>query len=136
LASKIEIDPEKLRKTMKDYNSAVQKGTFEPFHLDGKCTLGIDPPKSNWALPIDLKNLFATPIMCANVFTFGGLKVTSKAEVLNSSGSMIPGLYAAGEVIGLYYGSYVGSTSVLRGLVFGRKAGEYSTEYCKMMKDG
>ena len=35
----------------------------------------------------------------------------------------ISGLYAAGEVIGLYYGTYTGATSVLRGAVFGRKAG-------------
>ena len=36
---------------------------------------------------------------------------------------MIPGLYAAGETTGLYYTLYVGATSVLRGLVFGRLAG-------------
>jgi tricarballylate dehydrogenase len=57
--------------------------------------------------------------------------VTPHAEVVNKDGYVIPGLYAAGEVMGFYYGSYVGSTSVLRGLVFGRKAGENSAKFCK-----
>ena len=131
LASKLEIDPLKLEKTIDTYNAAVQEGPFDPFVLDGKGTIGIDPPKSNWALAIDKTNLFAMPIMCANVFTFGGLKVTPKAEVLNIDGYVIPGLYAGGEIIGFYYGSYVGSTSVLKGLVFGLKAGENAAEYCK-----
>jgi tricarballylate dehydrogenase len=36
----------------------------------------------------------------------------------------MPGLYAAGETVGIYYGKYPGATSVLRGAVFGRRAGE------------
>jgi tricarballylate dehydrogenase len=42
--------------------------------------------------------------------------------VLNRDGEPIPGLYAAGETVGLYYNLYIGATSVLRGLVFGRQA--------------
>ena len=45
------------------------------------------------------------------------------ARVLNQQGDAIPGLYAVGETQGLYYGSYTGATSVLKGLVFGRLAG-------------
>lgn len=61
--------------------------------------------------------------MAANVFTFGGLKTTASAEVVSRDGRAIPGLYAAGEMTGLYYSNYTGSTSVLRGAVFGRIAG-------------
>jgi tricarballylate dehydrogenase len=43
---------------------------------------------------------------------------------VNRDGYPIPGLYAAGETVGLYYGMYVGATSVMRGLVFGRRAGQ------------
>ena len=56
----------------------------------------------------------------------GGLKVSPDAGMLNVSGEVIPGLYAAGETMGLYYGYYgvyPGATSVLRGAVFGRRAG-------------
>ena len=57
------------------------------------------------------------------MFTFGGLKVDSKARVLDRDGEPIAGLYAAGEIIGTYYGNYTGATSVLKGLVFGKIAG-------------
>jgi len=42
------------------------------------------------------------------------------------SGEVIPGLYAAGETLGIYYGRYPGATSVLRGAVFGRLAGMHA----------
>jgi tricarballylate dehydrogenase len=61
--------------------------------------------------------------MCGNCFTCGGVKITRDAQVVNRDGEPIPGLFAAGETVGLYYGLYIGATSVLRGLVFGRQAG-------------
>lgn len=134
LASKLDIDYAPLEETIRNYNAAVQPGDFKPFVLDGKCTKGISPPKSNWATAIDENDLRAIPIMCATVLTFGGVKVTPRAEVLNRDGYVISGLFAAGEVMGTYYGSYVGSTSVLRGLVFGRKAGEASAHYAKSVE--
>ena len=59
----------------------------------------------------------------SNVFTFGGLKVNTKAQVVNNDGEVIPGLYAAGETVGIYYRYYTGATSVMRGATFGRIAG-------------
>ncbi len=82
-------------------------------------THGLHPPKSNWALPVDEPPFHAYPIISANVFTFGGVKVDSSARVLNMDGDPILGLYAAGEIIGTYYRHYTGATSVLKGLVFG-----------------
>jgi tricarballylate dehydrogenase len=61
-------------------------------------------------------------VISANVFTFGGLKADGFARVLDLDGRVIAGLYAAGETMGLYYRTYTGSTSVLRGAVFGRRA--------------
>jgi tricarballylate dehydrogenase len=130
LGLKLGVDELQLEKTIKNYNASIQDGHFKPAILDGKCTLGIKPPKSNWARIINEDELMAYPVMCANCFTFGGLKISPNAEVINCDGWVIPGLYAAGEVIGLYYNSYVGSTSVLRGLVFGYKAGRSAGDYC------
>ena len=65
----------------------------------------------------------AWPIICSNCFTFGGLKIDENARVLNTEGDIIPGLYAAGEVAGIYYRTYTGATSVMRGAVTGRLAG-------------
>jgi len=85
-------------------------------------TQGLMPAKSNWSLPLDRGPFMAYPIISANVFTFGGLKVDPQGQVLDTDGYAIPNLYAAGEVIGMYYTNYTGATSVLKGLVFGRLA--------------
>ena len=101
-------------------------GDWKPLELDGLATRGLDPPKSNWALPLDAPPFHAYPIISANVFTFGGVKVDSDGRVLDGDGTPIEGLYAAGEIIGTYYRTYTGATSVLKGLVFGRLAGGHA----------
>ena len=117
------MPPVALTSTIRAFNASIGPGTFSPFELDGLATQGLAPPKSNWARPIDTPPFFAWPIIAANCFTFGGLKCDARARVLNTDGDAIPGLYAAGETMGLYYGQYTGATSVLRGAVFGRLAG-------------
>jgi tricarballylate dehydrogenase len=123
LATKLELPGETLSATVAEYNSACVPGDWRPLEADGLATQGLTPPKSNWALPIEQAPFHAYPIISANVFTFGGLKVDRSARVLNGDGDPIPGLYAAGEIIGTYYRNYPGATSVLKGLVFGRLAG-------------
>ncbi len=123
LAREIEVDFSTLDATVRRYNAAVLPGRFDPLRRDGLATRGLDPPKSNWARPIDQPPFIAYPMICSIVFTFGGLKVNAKAQVVSCDGHAIPGLYAAGETVGMYYGSYLGSTSVLKAIVFGRLAG-------------
>jgi tricarballylate dehydrogenase len=105
------------------YNEGCRPGRFKPLELDGLATRGVEPRKSNWARPLDRPPYQAWPIMAACVLTYGGLKVDAHARVLNSDGDVMPGLYAAGETVGLYYKVYAGATSVLKGAVFGRYAG-------------
>ncbi len=123
LAGKIGVPADKLAATIAQYNKACVPGEWKPLELDGLSTQGLAPPKSNWALPVDEGPFHAYPIISANVFTFGGLKTDEQGRVLNSDGDAMPGLYAAGEITGMYYGNYTGATSVLRGMVFGRIAG-------------
>ncbi len=127
LAERIEVPADRLRATVDAYNSACREGMFKPLERDGLATRGLHPPKSNWARPIDRPPFSAWPVISANVFTFGGLKVDRDARVLDHDGNPIEGLYAAGETMGLYYRTYTGSTSVLRGAVFGRRAGMHSS---------
>jgi len=63
-----------------------------------------------------------------HVFTYGGLRTNERAEVLDRDGRVIAGLYAAGEMTGLYYTNYTGSTSVLRGAVFGKIGGALAAQ--------
>lgn len=130
LAVKLKLPATTLEATITSYNRACVKGPFRPSELDGLATHGLIPSKSNWARPIDSPPYSAYPISSSIVFTFGGLKVNGRARVLNSDGSPIPGLYAAGETMGLYYRNYTGATSVLKGAVFGRIAGTDAARNC------
>lgn len=122
LARAIGVDPLALERTVAGFNAACVEGNYDPLRADGLATQGLVPPKSNWARPIETAPFLAFPVISANVFTFGGLKVDRHARVLDLDGRTIRGLYAAGETMGLYYRTYTGSTSVLRGAVFGRRA--------------
>lgn len=125
LAGKIGVPAAALRKTIDEFNGACRDGKFDPLATDGlKTADGYAPPKTNWARPIAKGPYLAYPLICGNCFTFGGIKVNKRSEVVNADGETIPGLYAAGEMTGLYYGTYTGATSVLRGAVFGRIAGQ------------
>ncbi len=126
LARKMEVPVAALEQTIAAYNAACGAGAFKPLKVDGLATSGLEPAKSNWARPIDTAPFHAYPIISANVFTYGGLKVTPDAQVVNADGEVIPGLYAAGETMGMFYRTYTGSTSVLRGAVFGRLAGQHA----------
>ena len=123
LADRLQVPSAALVATVAAYNTACVDGTFDHSAPDGLSTAGVSPAKSNWAQRIDDGPYVAYPIIAANVFTFGGLRIDADAHVVNRSGSAIDGLYAAGEITGMYYSNYTGSTSVLRGAVFGRVAG-------------
>jgi tricarballylate dehydrogenase len=127
LADTIDVDSTTLLETVQSYNDSITDADFDPFTTDGK-RAETTPPKSNWAQPLDTPPFVAYPVRCANVFTFGGVAIDTKGRVLSPDDQPIPGLYAAGEVTGLYYGKYTGATSVLRGLVFGRIAGQHAVD--------
>ena len=124
LAQKLEIDVEGLVQTVRGFNAAVQPAEFNPAVKDGKCTKGIHPPKSNWALPIDTPPYLGFAVTAGITFTFGGLRVNTKAEVMNTENEVIQGLYAAGELVGgVYYFNYPGGAGLTLGAVYGRLAG-------------
>src|SRR5438105_6517048 len=53
LAAKIGVPGDMLEQTVRQYNGACGRGTFDPVKLDGLATSGVHPRKSNWARPID-----------------------------------------------------------------------------------
>ncbi|MFC8181732.1 FAD-binding protein [Rhodococcus sp. NPDC057297] len=128
LARRLDIDPEQLAATVDAYNAAATPGPLDVTVLDGIATEGLEPPKSNWARPLDEPPFVAWPVTCAITFTFGGLKTNAKAQVLRADGQPMDGLYAVGEVAGIYHHKYPGATSVLRALAFGREAGRFAAQ--------
>ncbi|HWC02418.1 MAG TPA: FAD-dependent tricarballylate dehydrogenase TcuA [Methylomirabilota bacterium] len=130
LARQLEIDPQGLVRTVDAFNAAVDAGSFNPAVLDGKGTRGLTPPKSNWALALDTPPFVGYAVTCGITFTFGGLRVTPHAEVLDTDARPIPGLLAAGELVGgLFYVNYPGGTGLMAGAAFGRLAGEHAAAY-------
>ncbi len=126
----VEIDAAALVSTVERFNGACQPGPFNPAVLDGKGTTGISPAKSNWAQPIDAPPFVAFVTTTGITFTFGGLKISPRAQVLDLTDRTIPGLFAAGELVGgLFFENYPGGTGLMSGSVFGKIAGESAASF-------
>ena len=127
LATKLEgVNPEGFLKTVCEFNAAVRKDVkFDHVIKDGKGTVGIDPPKTNWAQVLDTPPYEAYATTCGITFSFGGLRIDrTTGQVLDVHLKKIPGLYCAGEMVGgLFYFNYPGGTGLVSGAVFGRIAG-------------
>jgi len=127
LAEKLEgVDAAEFLRTVRAYNAAVR--TDIPFNhtiKDGRCTVGIEPPKSNWASVLDTPPYDAYATTCGITFTFGGVRIKhDSGQVLDSHLNPIPGLYACGEMVGgLFFFNYPSGTGLVSGAVFGRMAG-------------
>jgi tricarballylate dehydrogenase len=137
LAARLDIDVGGLATTVNEYNAAVQRGVpYNPTIKDGKGTVGIEPPKSNWALPLDTPPYVGYAVTCGISFTFGGVKIDTRGRVLTNSQEAIPGLYAAGEMVGgLFYYNYPGGAGLSSGMVFGRLAGTSAAQDALKLKD-
>ena len=135
LASKLEgVNADGFLKTVREYNAAVRKDVpFNHTVKDGKGTVGIEPPKSNWAQALDTPPFDAYATTCGITFTFGGLRIDRETgQVLNVHLHKIPGLYCAGEMVGgLFYFNYPSGTGLVSGSVFGRIAGRGAANAAK-----
>jgi tricarballylate dehydrogenase len=119
------VDPDGFLREVEAFNAAVRTDVpFDPTVKDGRGTVGLNVPKSNWANPLTDGPFLAFQVTCGVTFTFGGIRITPQAHVVSGEGTVLPGLYACGEIIGgLFYHNYPGGTGLTAGAVFGRIAG-------------
>jgi tricarballylate dehydrogenase len=120
------VDPAAFLDTVRAYNAAVrQEVPFDSTIKDGRGTVGIDPPKSNWAQVLDTPPFDAYATTCGITFTFGGLRIDpTSGQVLDVLMEPMPGLYCAGEMVGgLFYFNYPSGTGLVSGALFGKLAG-------------
>ena len=112
--------------TLQAYNAAVTSEIeFDPTVKDGRGTRGLALPKTNWANVLDKPPFVAYPVTCGITFSYGGLSVNTRGEVLNASEQPVPGLYACGELVGnVFFEGYPGGSGLTSGGVFGRAAGQ------------
>ncbi|MDF2520091.1 MAG: flavocytochrome c [Clostridia bacterium] len=113
LAKQIGVNPENLKKSVEEFNKAVEKGGSDAF---GR-TLFKDK--------IDTAPYYAGARVPTVHHTMGGIEINANAQVLDKNGNIIPGLYAAGEVTGGIHGSNrLGGNALADINVFGKIAGE------------
>lgn len=122
LAQAAGMDPELLVRSVERYNELTEKGTDEDFGKSAELmeVIGEAP-------------FYAVHCNMNTAGTFGGPQTDLEAQVLNTEGQVIPGLYAAGEVSSgdLINKEYPGSgmaiqTCVTMGRIAGRNAAEYA----------
>jgi tricarballylate dehydrogenase len=133
LADKIEeINKAQFLRTIEEFNAAVQDDVpFNPNIKDGRGA-ALTPPRSNWACKIDTPPFEAYAVTCGVTFTFGGVKITTEGEVMDTGQQRIPGLFAAGEMVGgIFYFNYPGASGLTSGAVFGRLAGNSAADFAK-----
>ncbi len=125
LAQLLGLPGDALRQTVAEYNSACRDGSFTPGVLDGLATDGLDPPKTNWARPLDTPPYYGYMLRPGVTFTYLGLKVTERAQVQGAHG-LLPNVWAAGEIMaGSILGQgYLAGFGMTIGTVFGRIAGQ------------
>ena len=121
LAEQLNIDPATLAKTLEDWNGYV-KDQRDP---DFGRTTGMDAD-------LTTAPYYAIKIAPGIHHTMGGVKINTAAQVINTEGQPIPGLFAAGEVTGgVHGGNRLGGNAVADIVIFGRIAAESALEYIK-----
>jgi fumarate reductase flavoprotein subunit len=118
LAKNINIPADVFAKTMNDWNSYVKQRKDPDFG------------RTSFIDPLDNAPFYAIKVTPGIHHTMGGLKIDGKTRVLKGDGSVIPGLYAAGEVTGgVHGGNRLGGTAVSDFVVFGRIAGKEAAAF-------
>jgi tricarballylate dehydrogenase len=131
LAAQIDgIDRQAFLATVTEFNEAIRDDIpYDPARKDGRGTSGLSIPKSNWARAINEPPFEAYAVTCGITFTFGGVRVDSRCRVKDVDDRVIPGLFAAGEMVGgLFYFNYPGGSGLMAAAVFGQQAGMAAAE--------
>lgn len=117
LADKAGISRKALKQTVDEYNKSVLVGKDAEF---GRYALAGGAGK---IISIEIPPFYCYPSRSVLPGTYGGIAVDDAMHVLTHEG-IIPGLYAAGEIIGGFHGaSYMSGTAVAKAVIFGRIAG-------------
>ncbi len=137
LADKLEgVNPQKFLKTVYAFNESCRTDIpFDPNVRDGRRTEGLAINKTNWANPLDTPPFHAYHVTTGVTFTFGGVKISTTGEVEDIFGAEIPGLYAAGEMVGgLFYHNYASGTGLMSGATFGRISGARAAQFVRQVE--
>ncbi|OXM58089.1 3-ketosteroid-delta-1-dehydrogenase [Amycolatopsis thailandensis] len=131
LAERIEVPAEALENTVRRFNGFAKSGVDEDFHRGRSAYdhyYGDPRNKPNPSLgPLDVAPYYAVKIVPGDLGTKGGLRTDPHARVLREDGSVIDGLYAAGNTSAAVMGrTYAGPGATIGpAMVFGYLAAEH-----------
>ena len=130
LATKLGLEPATLEATVQAFNAACVEGSFNNLELDGLHTSGLEVEKTNWARPIQKAPFIGYPLRPGITFTYLGVKVNERAQVIMEDGRPTANLFASGEIMaGSILGrGYLAGFGMSIGTVFGRIAGEQAAK--------
>jgi tricarballylate dehydrogenase len=134
LAAILKLDPATFTQTIAGYNRAAAANTeLRMDILDENCALGITPPKSHWAIPIDRPPFYAFPLRPGITFTYMGVTVDDAGRILDQSSLPFENLYAAGEIMSgnILTKGYLGGFGLTIGSVFGELAGRMAATHAR-----
>ena len=134
LAMKLKLDPAKVQETVTHFNKAIKPGqVFDNLRLDGNATEGLTPNKTNWARSVDTPPFYGYPLRPGITFTYLGVRVNDKAQVIMENGQPAANLFASGEIMaGNILGrGYLAGFGMTIGTVFGRIAGQEAARHAR-----
>ena len=118
LAKAMGVDEAAFAETMNTWNGYVDAKNDPDFG------------RTSFANKLDTAPYYAIKVTAGVHHTMGGLTINTNTEVLKEDGSVIPGLFAAGEVTGGVHGANrLGGNAVADFTVFGRIAGKAASDY-------
>jgi tricarballylate dehydrogenase len=131
MAAKLELDPAALKETVSVFNKSTRCSTFDSTVLDDCATTGLEPSKSHWARPLDIPPYYGYPLRPGITFTYLGVTVNERAQVIMQNDRPAPNIFAAGEIMaGNILGKgYLAGFGMTIGTVFGRVAGKEAARY-------
>lgn len=131
LAQALSLDPETLEGTVTRFNQAVRPGRFDHAVLDDCATVGLTPPKSHWARPLDAPPFFAYPLRPGITFTYLAVTVDGRARMIMQDDKPAANIFAAGEIMaGNILGKgYLAGIGMTIGTIFGRIAGQEAARH-------
>lgn len=133
LAAALGLDSNTVTDTVKQYNSAVSAGSFDPAVLDSCHTSGLTPGKSHWAQRLDRPPYFGINMRPGITFTYMGAAVDEGAHVRRTDGSVFANIFAAGEIMSgnILSTGYLAGFGMTIGSVWGRHAGTEAAKYVR-----
>jgi tricarballylate dehydrogenase len=134
LARMLSLDPQIFRETVGEYNRGAAGNTsFRMDILDGVCTCGVEPRKSNWATPIDAPPFYGLPLRPGITFTYMGVTIDNRSRVVDQQYNPFKNVYAAGEIMSgnILTKGYLAGFGLTIGSVFGQLAGREAARYAR-----